>query len=737
MKQSKPLFSVIVPVFNVEKYLAHALESILVSRTDCEVLLVNDCSTDRSLHIAEEYAAVDKRVRIINLPLNQGLGPARNAGLDEASGEYVVFLDSDDFFLPGALDALAEVALSSGSELVMFGYVKVPESGAYEPGESGEVSKAGATVVTTLAERPDLLNHFNVAWNKAYKKSMLERTGLRFPPGYYEDVPFSYPALALADSIALFQSPCIAYRQRSGSILRSPSTRHFELLDQIDRLFTTIDEHPELEAWREAIWRRVVSNAWFLLTGPGQVRVPRRDRKRFFRKVCSTLQGHRPVNTVSKKAVERLILVGSWNVLRLVKVALAVVRGISGFRTVPLAKRVWRTRLVQYLYYLLQRCLPIQSDVAVFSSLWGRTPSGNPLAIYRGLEEFAPEITPVWVQDSRLAKFGEKVSDVVTIGSARHIALMARAKYFVHDVNFPTWWRPRRHQVFLQTQHGTPLKTMWMDLEKFPDGGQPLNFRSLRLRIATWSFSLSSNRFSTDTYLQACPGTFETLEYGYPRNDSLVGVSESSAREAKTAHGFSANETVGLYMPTWREYDAQLSDPTPPAIMRQLSGLPVQWLLRWHHFERGAMNTASVLDVSGNLHNANDVDDPHSLYVASDFLVTDYSSAMFDYANLGKPIIIFAYDWGLYQRVRGTYFDITVDAPGVVVHSLDELCAVITSGEYNSEESQERLNRFREIFCEFDDGHATERVIRRFFRQEEVRTQRSGHPLPELRSLRR
>ena len=103
-----PRFSIIVPVFKVQGYLRECLDSVLgQSYPDFEVIAVDDCSPDGCGAILDEYAARDERVQVMHLPENVGLGRARNAGLEEARGDYVLFLDSDDFYTPGLLAAVA------------------------------------------------------------------------------------------------------------------------------------------------------------------------------------------------------------------------------------------------------------------------------------------------------------------------------------------------------------------------------------------------------------------------------------------------------------------------------------------------------------------------------------------------------------------------------------------------------------------------------------------------------
>lgn len=116
--------------------------------------------------------------------------------------------------------------------------------------------------------------------------------------------------------------------------------------------------------------------------------------------------------------------------------------------------------------------------------------------------------------------------------------------------------------------------------------------------------------------------------------------------------------------------------------------------------------------------------------LASDALVTDYSALMFDYANLDRPIVLLADDWGAYAASRGTYFDITADAPGHVAYSQRELGWLFASGAWRDGESERLRAGFRERFCEFDDGRAAERVVRTLMLGEPLVPPPAIAPLP-------
>ncbi|WP_435253619.1 glycosyltransferase family 2 protein, partial [Streptomyces sp. 1222.5] len=269
-----PRFSVIVPAYKVQAYLSECLDSVLSqSYPDLEVIAVDDCSPDACGAIIDEYAARDTRVKPVHLAENQGLGRARNAGMAEASGDYLVFLDSDDTLTPDALRAVADRIKESGEpDVLVYDYARTYWDGRTVRNQlSTQLTEEGPAPFR-LADRPGLLRVLMVAWNKAYRREFVEAQGFAFPPGYYEDTPWTFPVLMTAESIATLDRVCVHYRQRrQGNILGTTSRRHFDLFEQYDRVFAFVDEHPELAAWRPELFRRMIDHYAVVFTKRGRL----------------------------------------------------------------------------------------------------------------------------------------------------------------------------------------------------------------------------------------------------------------------------------------------------------------------------------------------------------------------------------------------------------------------------------------------------------------------------------
>ncbi|TRV81847.1 glycosyltransferase [Streptomyces sp. 130] len=716
-----PRLTLIVPAYNVQGYIGECLDSVLGQDfADFEVIGVDDCSPDGSGAILDTYAARDDRLRVLHLTENVGLGRARNAGLEQATGDYVLFLDSDDTLAPGSLSAIAARLEATGDpDILVYDYTRTYWDGRLLRNKRSDLMTEDGPDVFSLAERPQLLDLLQIVWNKAYRRDFVTRHGFQFPPGYYEDAPWTYSSLIAAERIAVLDRSCVMYRQRreGGNILRTVSRKHFDVFDQYDRVFAFLDERPDLASWRPALFRKMVDHFLTVLEKPG--RLPRNARAEFFHRAAKDYRARLP------EGFERPA--GG----RGYKYALLGVDSYSAFFGLTRANNVrHRARLggqarigrakraALGVFYRSQLRLPVDENLAVFSAYWGRGYSCNPAAIEAELGRLAPQVRRVWaVRSEHRDRVPEGVEKVI-VGSREYWAVMARAKYLTNNVNFGDTIVKREEQIHLQTHHGTPLKSMGLDQAQYP-ASTNMDMEKLLRRCDRWDFSLSSNRFSTTVWERVYPCRYKTLETGYPRNDVLVNATAADVVAARRELGLADGTTAFLYMPTHREYEKSFAPRLDLSKLAEDLGPDVTLLVRGHYFYKPAGRLAE-LQAGGRIIDVSAHADVERLYLAADALITDYSSAMFDYANLDRPIVIHADDWDTYQVVRGTYFDLMAEPPGAVATTQERLTEILGSKEWCDEKAAALRAAFRERYCDYDDGRAAERVVRKVFLGEET-----------------
>ncbi|MCG0290611.1 bifunctional glycosyltransferase family 2 protein/CDP-glycerol:glycerophosphate glycerophosphotransferase [Streptomyces sp. PSAA01] len=776
-----PRFSVIVPAYEVQPYLNDCLRSVLEQDfTDLELIAVDDASPDACGAIIDEAAACDHRVRPVHLPENAGLGRARNAGIRRATGDYLLFLDGDDTLAPGSLRAIADRLARTGEpQVLVFDYARVDWTGEAVRNVRAELLRQGdpesVRQVFRLDQRPELLRLLMVAWNKAYRRDFVRKEGFAFPPGFYEDTPWTFPVLLTAESIAVLDRVCVHYRQRRrGGILRTTSRRHLDVFEQYDRVFRFLDARPGLAHWRPALFQRMVDHFGVIAAAPG--RLPVRARAEFFRRAGAHHRRYRPLGAATPPGRARwrglLLRLGARRAYELLRGADRLRRRTADRGRTAYARA---RRAALWLHYRLQRCRPVDPGLAVFAAYWHRGYAGHPAAIEAKVRELAPGVRTAWITTPEYAHTLPPGVRRLQPGSAAYWTALARARFLVNNVNFTQGMRKRPGQIHLQTHHGTPLKHMGLDLRDRPAAARGMDFGKLMERVDRWDYSLSANRHTTLVWERVYPSGYTTLPYGAPRNDVFQHTTEDEVARLRARLGIPAGTVAVLYAPTHRDYQRRYVPRLDLERVARALGPGFTLLVRRHYFHAPATGVASpggrglgvpghgrgldvsghgrgldvsghgqVLDVSGHgpgldvPGHGRGLDVPghgqvldvpgHSqvldvsghgrveeLCLAADALLTDYSSLMFDYANLDRPIVIHADDWDAYRAARGTYFDITAAPPGPVSRTEDELIALFAGGAWCGARSAALRAAFRARFCPYDDGRAAERVVRRVF----------------------
>ncbi|MEA2429445.1 MAG: hypothetical protein QOF37_3073, partial [Thermoleophilaceae bacterium] len=271
----------------------------------------------------------------------------------------------------------------------------------------------------------------------------------------------------------------------------------------------------------------------------------------------------------------------------------------------------------------------------------------------------------------------------------------------------------------VMTHHGTPLKRMGLDLRDRPGAEERIDFDALMRRVARWDFSISQNAFTTEHWERTYPGSYESLDVGYPRNDVLSNASEEEVARIRASLGIEPGRRALLYAPTHREYEKEYVPRLDLANLAGGLGSDFVIMARLHYFYEGDAHLRElheqgrVVDVAAH-------PSIEELSLAADVLVTDYSSLMFDYAVLDRPIVIHAPDWDTYRTMRGTYFDLMEEPPGAIARDDAGLVELFRSGAAWGPEANRARAAFRERFCSLEDGHAAERVVRRVWFGERV-----------------
>ncbi len=242
--------SIIIPIYNVEQYVGRCIKSVLnQSYPDIEVLLIDDCSPDGSMQVALNTVANHPRkdcVRTIRHSHNQGLSCSRNTGIDAATGDYLYFLDSDDYISTDAIELLATQALQYGADFAIGNYTVVGSNRRPPRLEIPTGIVTGNEEIMRLFYREQW---YVMAWNKLVKTSFIKRHKLYFEPGIvHEDDPWSFKIATVAQSMAVVNKPTLFYDMREGSITAKSSQWKLQCrIKVLGILHDYLTAHPEVQ----------------------------------------------------------------------------------------------------------------------------------------------------------------------------------------------------------------------------------------------------------------------------------------------------------------------------------------------------------------------------------------------------------------------------------------------------------------------------------------------------------
>jgi CDP-glycerol glycerophosphotransferase len=384
------------------------------------------------------------------------------------------------------------------------------------------------------------------------------------------------------------------------------------------------------------------------------------------------------------------------------------------------SKAVGNNAALKALAYKVFRRLPVQRGLVVFESHMGKQYSDSPRYIYEaavaaGLDRLG--IRPVWSYARRTDGFPTDCR-LVRRDSWRYVHDMARAELWVDNQGFPRMYSRRPETRYIQTWHGTPLKRMGFDSPAL-ERASAATRRVHKAMMKRWSALLVPSEYFVETFVKSYGYEGPLVRAGLPRNDLLVrGVDQDWVDAKKHELGLPADRRLVLYCPTFRDRARRLETPYELPIdleqARRALGDDVFFLLRTHYLDSFKLSNRFApfaADVSKH-------HDVTELMLVADVLVTDYSSVMFDFANTGKPMVFFTYDYEDYVRdERGTYLDLPEIAPGPLVETTDALVEALRAVDDDVEKYVDRYDEFRRRFCEYETGRSAEHVVDEFFRQ--------------------
>lgn len=371
----------------------------------------------------------------------------------------------------------------------------------------------------------------------------------------------------------------------------------------------------------------------------------------------------------------------------------------------------------------------IDDKLVYFQTFSGRGYSDSPKAMYEYMRK-APEYKDykfVWsfrepekyrelLEDGRteLVKFRTRADNIA----------LRKAKYWIANYRMLDYQHPRKGQIYVQCWHGTPLKRLGYDIDASDNAMNSISEIREKYRTDAKKFSyllspspFASEKFATAWDLNSTHQTHKIIEEGYPRNDRLINAGDEERTSIRKKLGVDDKKVI-LYAPTWRDNQhisgEGYSYKTEVDFDRLKEALGDRYviLFRAHYL---VANSFDFDRYDGFVRDVSSYDDINDLYLASDLLITDYSSVFFDYSNLERPVIFYMYDLDQYEHeMRGFYLSLD-ELPGPIVKDEDKLIEEIEKSKNWT--ADEKYLEFNRRFNPHEDGKASARVLARIIRK--------------------
>ena len=371
------------------------------------------------------------------------------------------------------------------------------------------------------------------------------------------------------------------------------------------------------------------------------------------------------------------------------------------------------------IYKKLTHIIPTSKKIIIFQSSNGRNYTGNPRYIYeemirQGLDK---KYKCIWfLFDTSIEVPGN--CKKIRNNYFPYFWYLMRAGFWVFDSRQPKYCRKKKNVTYIQTWHGTPLKKLALDMDRMDMGGSTNIEGYHRKFLATcndWDYLVSQNSFSTEIF-KSCFAFKDRpiLQIGYPRNDILIrDNNKEKIKEYKKKLGLPLDKKIILYAPTWRdnEYSVKgkykfVSKLDFDKAQKELSDEYI-FIVKYHYLVSDKIDWSPY---KGFVYTFDETKDIAWLYLVSDMMITDYSSVMFDYSLLKRPMLFFAYDLENYkENIRGFYFDFVEEAPGPISKNTDQLIQDIKT--YDPSQWKEKYQAYSAKYNHVDDGHASEHIV--------------------------
>lgn len=709
--------SVLIPAYNVEKYLNSCVESVLAQTyQNFEILIVNDGSADNTFECMESLAAADDRIKIFDSE-NKGQGYQRNRMLEKACGDCILFLDSDDYLEPYTLELALRRINEDDSDLVYFDW-------KYVLSETGQINYKNKELFfgkETLEEDECLLllsisPYFSV--NRLYSKDFLVKNNIKYGEGYlYEDNPFIVATAFYAKKISIIHSPLYYVRVSDTSSTKTNTNTdvHYQgFIKSIEICKEILKQKPDP---RHYYYYRYAMTRYFLYI---RSRIPKRMRKAFGKDFLEVLSDVDIVPLSKKDNTMRLFVKHdvfkkkkyfylkaltcySQRIKPAVKGFSALIRkaknGAFGltkdlFKKIT-GKPISPARSKQYKGFLKRE---INGDTVLFIG-YNYTYTDNSRYLF---EQMIADEGNKKIYFATKNKAVDKKYRIEPM-SKEFYSVLATAKLVIFD----SWINPnfvkRPDTAWIQLWHGTPIKKMLFDSKESEIITHKKDHKIQKYKdIQNWDYLITDNenvnKFFETAFL--FPKN-KILSCGYPKVKYLCDNKNNLALKAeiKAKYNIPEDKKLAVYLPTWRDYNYGKTDNFDKTYLLDTRLLKEKLGDEYRVIEKEHFYLHTGPDANRNM-------DTQELLLVADCVITDYSSVMFDAFAIDLPVVIYAADFEKYRESRGVYPEIWKELAPYVSETVENVADKVLNYEFNAS-----YQHIKDTYCFKDNTAKLKKLI--------------------------
>lgn len=748
-------YSIVMPYKETDKKMFNDCLDSLNNQTfkDFEVLFIHD--GDSNLH--DEIKNINFNYKVLESTVSSNPQYYRNRGIKEAMGEYILFMDSDDYLHPNSLSYANEIINEEHDFVVKLGVknthytksltFKENTRSFYKPETSEKLRKLLTDINKENVSNSEFINKLyelelvKHSYNNIKQNKFLDNINYRLKSNgliinrqfiidhelefdttnsLYGDIPFVIRLYNLVDRIKqtkvklyfkLIHNDSISYPSHTQKFKETKSYYKLLAYDKALNYCPNLNLARKLKGFATREYLYYVCKSEDFRNSFNNVKpiysilrdLLNKPSKRLKINVRHKLE----INAIKNREYRK-----AYNKSR---------RRVKLYNTYKFLKpknERYRKKVIQKNIFTK---LPIRKDLVVYESFLGKNYSDSPKAIFEYLKSSdSDKFKHVWILNNKdiledYPILNDENVKIIDRFSWEYFYYVTVAKYFILNMRQPKWLVKKKDQTILSTWHGTPLKRLVFDMDNVTSASKSYK-QDFYQQSRNWDYLIAANKYSEQIFERAFKyPTSNILTYGYPRNDILSNYNQEYKNKVKQKLNIPTDKKVVLYAPTWRddEYHGvgqyKFSLNLDLEQMRQELGEEYIVLLRMHYFISDRLDISEYEGFAFDFSKYNDVND---LYIVSDILITDYSSVFFDYANLKRPILFYTYDLDKYKdELRGFYIDMEKDLPGPLLFDSLEVINNIKNIEVVNNNYKERYEAFYNKFCLLDDGKATKRVV--------------------------